>query len=82
MTGRFPPVVLVLTAVVSVQFGAGFSATLFDDVGAAGVCLLRLGLAAVFMLAVWRPRPAEHSREALRAAVLFGLVLGLMKNKL
>ncbi len=75
---RVPPLVLVLGAITILQFGASAAVTLFDDVGAAGVCLLRLGLAAVVMLAIWRPQPAEHPREALRAAVLFGLVLGLM----
>ncbi|MDQ4124910.1 MAG: EamA family transporter, partial [Actinomycetota bacterium] len=76
--GRVPPLVLVLGAITILQFGASAAVTLFDDVGAAGVCLLRLGLAALVMLAIWRPQPAEHPREALRAAVLFGLVLGLM----
>ncbi len=78
MIAGIPPVALVLAAVVSVQFGAGLSVPLFDDVGAAGMCLLRLGFGALVMAAVWRPRPREHSREALRVAVAFGLVLGLM----
>ena len=52
--------------------------TIFDEVGAAGVCLLRLGLAAIVMLAIWRPKPAEHPREAVKIALAFGLVLGLM----
>ena len=76
--GRVPPLVLVLGAITILQFGASAAVTLFDDVGAAGVCLLRLGLAAIVMFAVWRPRPRAHTREALRAAVLFGLVLGVM----
>jgi inner membrane transporter RhtA len=75
---RVPPLVLVIGAITILQFGAGFGVTLFDDVGAAGACALRLGLAAVVMLAIWRPKPAEHPREAIRAAVLFGLVLGVM----
>jgi inner membrane transporter RhtA len=78
LTARLPPVVLILAAIFSVQFGAGFAATIFDDVGAAGAAALRLGLAAVFMLVVWRPRPRDHTRAALRVAVLFGLVLGVM----
>jgi inner membrane transporter RhtA len=78
LVGRLPPVALVLAGIVSVQFGAGFSATAFDEVGAAGMTLLRLGFAAIVMLAVWRPRPRAHTREALRLAVVFGLVLGVM----
>ena len=75
---RFPPVVLVLIGICSVQFGAGFSATAFDDVGPAGMTLLRLAFAAALLMAIWRPRPREHTREALRVAVAFGLVLGVM----
>ena len=75
---RLPPVVLVLAAVTSIQVGAAFAVTLFDDVGAAGVSAIRLGFAALVLLAVWRPRPSEHPRQALRIAVAFGLVLGFM----
>jgi inner membrane transporter RhtA len=78
LTERVPPLVLILVAICSVQFGAGFSATAFDEVGPAGMTLLRLAFAAVVLVAIWRPRPSEHTREALRVAVLFGLVLGLM----
>jgi inner membrane transporter RhtA len=75
---RLPPVVLVLVAIASVQFGAGFSATAFDEVGPAGMTLLRLAFAAAVLVAVWRPRPREHTREALRIAVAFGVVVGAM----
>ena len=68
----------MLGAVTSVQFGAGFAVTVFDDLGAAGVSLLRLGFAAVVLLAVWRPRPSQHAPADLRLAVAFGAVLGAM----
>jgi inner membrane transporter RhtA len=75
---RVPPVALVLGAVTSIQFGAALAATLFDELGAAGVSLLRLGFAAIVLLAVWRPSPRAHSRADLRLAAVFGLCLGLM----
>jgi inner membrane transporter RhtA len=75
-----PPVALVLAAVVSVQFGAALAATLFDDFDATGISLLRLGFAALVLLAVWRPRPSQHSRADLRLAGLFGLCLGGMNT--
>ena len=75
---RLPPLSLVLTAIVSIQFGAALAATLFDELGAAGVSLLRLGFAAVVLLAVWRPRLADHTTPDLRLAASFGLALGLM----
>jgi inner membrane transporter RhtA len=75
---RVPPLALVLGAILSIQFGAAFAATLFDDVDAAAVSVLRLGFAAVVLLAVWRPRPRAHTRKDLRLAAVFGLCLGAM----
>jgi inner membrane transporter RhtA len=75
---RVPPVVLVLGGVASIQFGAAIAATLFDDVGAEGVSLLRLGFAALVLVAIWQPRPSEHARGDLALAAVFGLVLGAM----
>ncbi len=78
MSHRLPAWSLVLAAAVSVQFGAAVGATLFDELGPAGVSLLRLGLAAPILLLVWRPDPREHPAGDLRLAALFGLVLGGM----
>ena len=75
---RVPPVTLVLSGIVSIQFGAALGATLFDDVGPAGASLLRLGFAAVIMVVLARPRPREHAAVDLRLAALFGVVLGAM----
>jgi inner membrane transporter RhtA len=69
---------LVVTAVASLQFGAGFAATLFDDLGPAGAAFLRLAIAAVVLLAIWRPRVRGRPASELRLAVLFGLTLGAM----
>ncbi len=69
-------VALVLAAIASLQVGAAFAVTLFDDVGPAGASFLRLAIAAVVLLAWWRPRVRAHAREELATAVAFGLVLG------
>jgi inner membrane transporter RhtA len=71
-------VALVVAAVASLQFGAGFAVTLFDDLGPAGAAFLRLAIAAAVLVALWRPRPAGHTAPELRVAVAFGLALGLM----
>jgi inner membrane transporter RhtA len=67
-------VALVVAAVTSLQFGAGFAVTLFDELGPAGAAFLRLAVAAVVLAAIWRPRIAGD----LRTAALFGVTLGLM----
>ena len=71
-------IALVVVAVSTLQVGAAFAVTLFDEVGPAGAALLRLGIAALVLLAVWRPSLAGHSRSDVLTAVAFGLALGTM----
>jgi inner membrane transporter RhtA len=71
-------VALVVAAVTSLQFGAGFAVTLFDDLGPAGAAFLRLSIAAVVLVALWRPRVRGHPAADLRLAAAFGITLGLM----
>ena len=75
---RVPPIGLVLCGVTSIQFGAALAATLFDDLGPAGVSLLRLGFAAIILVALARPRVRGRDPRALRLVLLFGLTLGGM----
>jgi inner membrane transporter RhtA len=72
--GRPVAVGMVLAAAASLQVGAAFAVTLFDDVGPAGAAFLRLAFAAAVLWAVWRPRLAGD----LRLAAAFGVALGLM----
>jgi len=67
-------VALVLAAAGSLQVGAAFAVTLFDDLGPGGAAFLRLGFAAVVLCAIWRP----VLEGDLRLAAAFGLALGLM----
>jgi inner membrane transporter RhtA len=76
--GRPLAVGMVLAAVASVQVGAAFAATLFDELGPGGAAFVRLGLAAVALVALWRPRLRGRPREDVRVAVAFGASLGLM----
>jgi inner membrane transporter RhtA len=71
---RAAAVGLVLAAAGSLQVGAAFAVTLFDDLGPAGAAFLRLALAAVILWAIWRPRLTGD----LRLAGAFGVALGLM----
>jgi len=69
---------LVLAAAGSLQVGAAFAVTLFDDLGPAGAAFLRLAFAAVVLWAIWRPRMQSHPSRDLRLAAAFGVALGLM----
>jgi inner membrane transporter RhtA len=78
VSDRASGVALVVAAVTSLQFGAGFAVTLFDELGPAGAAFLRLFFAAVVLVVIWRPRLAGRRRADLRVAALFGVVLGTM----
>ncbi len=73
-----PPVLLVLAAISSVQFGSALAKLLFDEVGPGGTVLLRLVLAAVVLVLIWRPRVRGLSRHDLGLILAFGVVLGGM----
>ena len=76
--GQAYPMALVAGAIVSVQSGAAVAFSLFDELGPAGTVLLRVGLAAAVLGALWRPALRGHSREAVRWALLFGFTLAAM----
>jgi inner membrane transporter RhtA len=73
-----PAPVLVLMSIASVQVGSAIARTLFDDLGAAGVTLLRLAIAAVVLAVATRPRLRSWSAAAWRAAALLGVVMAGM----
>lgn len=73
-----PAPLLVLTAIASVQIGSAVARTLFDDLGAAGVTLLRLAIAALILGVAFRPRVRRWSVAAWRAAALLGLAMAGM----
>jgi inner membrane transporter RhtA len=74
------PIGMVLGAVACVQFGAGLAATLFDDLGPVGTVLLRVGFAAVVLVAVWRPRVRGLRREERWLVAAFGVSLAGMNG--
>ncbi|HEX2575873.1 MAG TPA: EamA family transporter, partial [Aquihabitans sp.] len=58
--------------------GAGIGRKLFDDLGAAGVTLLRVGLAAAALLLVLRPKVRRWPAASWRAAALLGATMASM----
>ncbi len=80
------PAVMILTGIVSVQFGAGLAARLFGQIPPAAVTGLRLWTSAVAMVALSGPGLARSLRElrerrAVTDAAIacsFGISLGVM----
>jgi inner membrane transporter RhtA len=75
---RISPTLLVLGGIGSVQFGAAFAKTLFDDVGPGGAVLLRVAFAAVILCALWRPALRGRSTADWRLMLAYGFVLVAM----
>ena len=72
------PLAALLVAMVSVQTGAALVKSLFPRVGVAGATTLRLALASVMLLAVWRPwRRLPKARET-RSLLIYGVAMGVM----
>lgn len=68
-------IVLVLGSCSSLQVGAALAMRLFPALGAPGATLLRLGLAAIVLLAVTRPRVRGWRRPQWQAVLLYGVSL-------
>ena len=75
---RVPAPALVLVAIVSVQLGSAVARTVFDEVGANGIALLRLAIAGLILCAIVRPRVWRWSARQIGAATLLGLTMGAM----
>ncbi|MFB6617150.1 DMT family transporter [Streptomyces sp. NPDC085524] len=77
---RFGPVALVISAGISVQFGAALAVTIMPRVGAAGVVTLRLAAAAIVLLLLCRPRLRGYSRSDWRTVIAFGIAMAGMNG--
>jgi inner membrane transporter RhtA len=64
--------------VSSVQFGAAFAKSLFDEIGVGGAVFLRVLTAAIVLALLWRPRIRGHGRRGLVLVLVFGLALAGM----
>jgi inner membrane transporter RhtA len=73
-----PPPVLALLSMTSVQVGAALAKSLFHSIGPAGVVLLRVGIGALILLIIWRPKLHGYTWREYRWALLFGMTLAAM----
>ncbi len=71
-------ILLLLVAMTSIQFGASFAKQIFDIVHPAGITMLRTSLAALFLLALWRPWRGTWDRSAWWHVLPYGATLGIM----
>lgn len=72
------PIGSLTVAMASFQLGATLAKGLFPVVGASGAAALRLTLATLMLLVVWRPWRMRLSPRELRTIVIYGLAMGWM----
>ena len=75
IVARVPATALVLTAIISSQFGASIARTQFEVVGPLGATFLRLLFGSLILLVVLRPRVRQWTRRSWLAASLLGFAL-------
>jgi inner membrane transporter RhtA len=73
-----PPIPALLVAVVSIQGGAALAKQIFPALGPAGATGLRVALAALLLLAIFRPPLARLGRTQWAALLPYGIALGGM----
>ncbi|MET9687376.1 EamA family transporter [Streptomyces sp. NPDC006514] len=76
----FGPVALVISAGISVQFGAALAVMIMPRAGAAGVVTLRLAAAALVLLLLCRPKVRGYSRSDWGTVLAFGVAMAGMNG--
>lgn len=72
------PIVALLISILSIQAGASLAKSLFPLVGAPGVTALRLALASLILIAIFRPWRLRFPRQQWLPLLIYGLALGSM----
>jgi inner membrane transporter RhtA len=72
------PVAALMAAMACFQLGATLAKGLFPIVGPGGTAALRLAIASIILLAVWRPWDIRFTRRQLGIVVVYGVAMGLM----
>jgi inner membrane transporter RhtA len=72
------PMAALTVAMVCFQLGATLAKSLFPAVGAVGTAALRLAIASLILLVVWRPWHLRFSRGELRTVIVYGVAMGWM----
>lgn len=74
------PVLFILASCFSLQFGAALATQLFPEIGSWGTTALRLGIAAIVLLIVVRPKVHRFTRQQWVAVAVFGVAIGAMNG--
>ena len=73
-----PATVLVLISIFSTQLGSALAKSLIQELGATTTVLMRVGLGAIALLLLQRPKLQGYSRNDYLLLILFGLDMAAM----
>jgi inner membrane transporter RhtA len=73
-----PPWLLVVIAILSVQFGAALAEQLFSTTGPGGVVFLRTSLASLVFFVLWRPKVRGYRKQDYLIITLYGVNIAAM----
>lgn len=79
-TGTDPASAWVMVAIASTQLGSALAKSMFNQVGPIGMVMLRVGLAALILMAWWRPQWRGYGGKDYRLLLGFGLSLVMMNS--
>ena len=73
-----PPTMLVLISIASTQLGSAFAKNIIQELGSITTVLLRVGLGAIALLLIQRPKLKGYTRNDYLILILFGLDMAAM----
>lgn len=76
------PVALLFLSMASIHSGAAIAKGLYGQIGPSGIVSLRLGLGALILLLVSRPKWRGHSAQDYRLLAMLGIATGTMNTLL
>ena len=69
---------LIILSMFSLVSGASLAKQLFLVIGAESTSVIRLAVAAFFLIIIWRPWRTKLNKEQLKIIVIYGICLGIM----
>lgn len=75
---NFISLITILSAMMSIQFGASVAKKLFPIAGVAGTTMLRVTIAAIILLLIWKPWKINYSKKNYLIFLGYGISLGAM----
>ena len=69
---------LIIISMLSLVSGASLAKQLFLVIGAESTSVIRLAVAAFFLLIIWKPWRTKLNKEQLKIIVIYGICLGIM----